>query len=123
MDMTYEVYDELIAATRRAADANEELIEAQEALEDAAFGLRLAGKVAGKNETERQDSVRQQLPAEHLAIRAAQRTHRRATTALKLAELQVEQVRLEVRWSEYLLRSGIAYAAQRELLINDGDDA
>lgn len=95
-----DTYADLRNAVLKAQGAEERLLDAKCDITTKAAGLVLAGKLTGKNETERDAQKRELLAAEYVTLSAAEREHRMATTVLEVCRLIVEQLRMEMRLAE-----------------------
>ena len=95
-----ETYAEMRNATMKAQGAEERLLDAKFDITTKAAGLVLAGRLTGKNETERDAQKRELLATEYVALSAAEREHRMAMMRLEVCRLEVEQLRMEMRLAE-----------------------
>lgn len=93
-------YDALKLAISAAHNADEFLLTARQDIATKGAGLVLAGKLTGKNETERDAQKREQLAAEYVRLSEAERAQRAASAYLELARIDVEQLRMELRLAE-----------------------
>jgi hypothetical protein len=106
-------YATLHATIEAQAVADEQVLDAKADLALKCTALTVAGQIVGKNDTERDACKRNLLAGEYAAVNAAERTQRVARVQRELAELALDQLKLELRTAE--LRSRTAdYLVLRE---------
>jgi len=107
-------YNALRMYMRDAREADEAVLDAKNDIATKTAGLTLAGQITGKNEAEREASKRTLLAEEYKTLAAAESAQRLVYLALRLAETEVEQLRLEVRLAELRAKgaTGDAYPVE-----------
>jgi hypothetical protein len=102
-----DAYLGMMDATENAHAAGEWAIEAKLAYEEKKLRAIASGAINESNDAKREAAAQDKFAADYAAMRQAEHDEREAKKDLKIAELHVERLRLELRLSELAARSTV----------------